>query len=352
MSRRPPKQSGLSFTEFERQIRRGDIAPLYLFTGDEEYLHDQAINLLFSTVDEALRQFNVAIFTIGSDSTGTGSKVSAAAAIDSANMLPMMGPRRIVVIRDFDKIKEGELDVVLEYLKRPSDSATVVFQTRGLDQRRKITAALIKSCTVVSLDQPSDAEATKWSEAYLKKKGCTIDRQALGALVGLTGHSMSRLAREMDKITTYTGGGQISLDTVEQLVPRAREHTSFELWDPIMSRDRKKALRIVRRLVEDGAEPVGVIGALGSLYRKLLLAKDLMAKGARADEVAKATGQYGPRSGEFNTKVRRLSREEIVHGIRRIAQTDNDIKNSIGTPELMLEFLVAELTIPESTRWN
>ncbi|MGH9830481.1 MAG: DNA polymerase III subunit delta, partial [Blastocatellia bacterium] len=142
------------------------------------------------------------------------------------------------------------------------------------------------------------------------------------------------------------------LDTVERLVPRAREHTAFELWNPIMERNRKQALRIIRRLMEDGAEPIAVVGALGSLYRKMLLAKDLMARGAAGPEVAAATGQYGNRGGDFNGKVARVSREEIVHGIRRIAWTDDNIKNSVGRPDILVEFLVAELTLPESARWH
>jgi len=40
-----------------------------------------------------------------------------------------------------------------------------------------------------------------------------------------------------------------------------------------------------------------------------------------------------------------------VHGLRRLAEVDDAIKNSQGTPRLQIEYLVAELTLPESARW-
>ena len=63
-------------------------------------------------------------------------------------------------------------------------------------------------------------------------------------------------------------------------------------------------------------------------------------------------GQYGQRAAAFNARVLRTPREEIVHGLRRIAQVDNAIKGSEATPRLQMEYLIAELTLPESARWG
>jgi DNA polymerase-3 subunit delta len=323
--------------------------------GDEDHRHQEALRLLFNTVDESAREFNTAVVTIGGDlvgASGVSRKATAADAIDIANMLPMVAARNIVVIRGFDKIKEDELELVIDYLKRPSASSVVVFDTPALDLRRKISSALMKTCRVVRMDHPGEKEIEDWAKSYIERRGCRIERSALGTLIGLIGTSMTRLAREMDKLCCYAGGSVIDTAAVEQLAPRVREHTNWELWGAIQKRERKRAIRLVRRLVEDGQEPIGIIGALASLYRKMLLAKDLRAKGATPQEIEKATGQYRDRSGSFYTAVGRMPREEIVRGIRRIAKADNDSKNSIATPNLQVEFLVAELTLPESALWS
>jgi DNA polymerase-3 subunit delta len=349
---RKKKLDALTYDDFRRQVKEGQIEPLYLFTGEEDYLHERAVRLLYNTVDEASRVFNTAVFSIGSEISPSGPKATAAMAIDTANQWPMMASRRVVIIRDFDKIREEETDLVFEYLKRPAPTATVVFQSHSLDQRRKITTALMKACALFSFDHPNEQQAARWVEQFLKLRNCRIEPAALGHLIGLTGTRMNRLANELEKLAAYSEGGIINNAAVDQLVPRAREHSGFEIWDAIMDRDLKRALRLLHRMLEDGAEPVVIVGSIAGLYRRMLAGKELISRQAPAEEVMKATGQYGPRAKHFNTRLNRTPREEIVRGLRRIAQVDDAIKNSLATPRLQLEILICELTLPESAGWG
>ena len=349
MSRRPKKKpDGPSYEEIKRQIKERRIDPLYLLVGEEQYLQERIIRLLFDSLGDAGRQFNVAVLSMAGDAS---SKATAAQVVDTANQFPMMGDRRIVVVRDFEKLKEEDCDLLLEYLKRPSPSSTVIFQAVSLDQRRKISTALLKACTVVHFDLLGEDEAGRWAEKYLKQRGCSIEPAALGHLIGLIGTQLTRLVNELEKLAAYAGGGLINSSAIEELVPRAREHTNWELSDAVLDRDRKKAMRLAQRLLADGAEPVMLVGMLAGLYRRMLSAKELMTRGASREEVNKATGKFGRGAEAFNERVRRAAREEIVHGLRRLAEVDDAIKSSQGTPRLQIEYLVAELTLPESAHW-
>ncbi len=349
MSRRPKKKlDGPTYEEIKRQIKERRIDPLYLLVGEEQYFQESVIRLLFDSLGEAGRMFNLAVLSMAGDAS---SKATAAHVVDTANQLPMMGDRRIVVVRDFEKLKEEDCELLLEYLKRPSPTTTVVFQAVSLDQRRKITTALFKACTVVRFELLGEKEASRWAENYLKQRGCSIEPAALGHLIGLVGTRLTRLVNELEKLAAYASGGPINTSAIEQLVSRAREHTNWELSDAVLARDRKRAMRLAQRLLADGSEPVMLVGMLASLYRKMLAAKELMTRGASRDEVNKATGKFGRTAEQFNEHVRRAAREEIVHGLRRLAEVDDAIKSSQGTPRLQIEYLVAELTLPESARW-
>lgn len=352
MSRKYTKKKldGLSFDEFRRSIKEGRVEPLYLFVGEEQYLQERAQRLLANTLDEAGRIFNFSVFSIGDGSAG--GRVTAWTVIETANQLPMMSARRLVVIRDFDKIKDDENELILEYLKKPSLTSTVVFQAVSLDQRRKLTSALMKTCTVVAFERLTEQQASRWAEEFLKRRGCRIEPNALGHLIGLVGTRLNRLSNELEKLAIYAGGGFINNAVVEELVPRAREHTSWELWDAIIERNRNRALKLMERLLEDGGEPLVILGALAGLYRRMLSAKELMLKRASTEEVNKATGRYGRNAEVFNSRVLRTPREEIAHGLRRIAEVDNSIKNSEATPKLQMQYLIAELTLPDSARWG
>lgn len=346
MSRRPPKKSNaLAFEQLRSEVRNGQIAPLYLFAGEERYLHERALQLLYDTIDESLRLFNLTVLTIGADN-GTGSKITAAMAIDSANQMPMMAARRIVVVRDFDKIKEDEQDPVFAYLSNPSPAATVVFQAASPDKRRKLTSTLVKSCVVVAFDLLDEPHATRWAQDYLKELGCKIEPAALRSLIGLIGTGLSRLSNELEKLAAYSNGSVIDTAAVHELVPRAREHASWELWDAIIGRDRKRALKLMNRLLDD-SDPLPILGSLASYYRRLLIGKEMVERGASTDEIKRATGQW---SQNFFSGLRRTPRADFVRGLRRIAEVDNAIKNSEATPRLQMEYLIVELTLPPNPR--
>ena len=342
MSRRPPKKSSaLTLDQLRSEVGSGKIASLYLFVGEERYQQELGLQVLYNTIDESLRLFNLTVLTIGADN-GSGSKTTAAMVIDSANQMPMMAARRIVVVRDFDKIKEDEQDVVFSYLNNPAPTTTVVFQAASPDKRRKLTTTLVKSCVVVTFDAFDEAHATRWAQDYLKELGGKIEPAALRLLIRLIGTGLTRLSNELGKLAAYANGGVINTAAVQELVPRAREHASWELWDAIISRDRKRALRLMNRLL-DFQDPLPILGSLASYYRRLLIGKELVEAGASKQEITKATNQW---SDSFFAGLRRTPRADFVHGLRRIAEVDNAIKNSEATPRLQMEYLIVELTLP------
>lgn len=346
MSRRPPKKSSaLTFADLRSAAGQGQIAPLYLFVGEERYEQERALQVLYNTIDESLRLFNLTVLTIGSDN-GTGSKTTAAMVLDSANQMPMMAARRIVVVRDFDKIKEDEQDMVFAYLNNPAPMTTVVFQAASPDKRRKLTTTLVKSCIVVTFDSLDERSASRWAEDYLKELGCKIEPAALRLLIQLIGTGLTRLSNELEKLAAYANGSAINTAAVQELVPRAREHNSWELWDAIISRDRKRALKLMNRLLDD-SDPLPILGSLASYYRRLLIGKELVERGASNQEIKQATGQW---SDNFFAGLRRTPRADFVHGLRRIAEVDNAIKNSEATPRLQMEYLIVELTLPGNPR--
>lgn len=334
---RKKQQQGLGPLEFEGRVERGEIDPLYLFLGPERYLRREALDLLVGTVEEAFRAFNVDRFS--------AAETPVEAALDVALQLPMMARRRLVVVSNVDAIKDTSEERLESYLKAPAPEAMVVFVADSLDMRRRASTAISKAATLVRFDPLPEAEAVKWVDARVRARGCQIDRGAVGGLVDLAGADLSQLAIEVDKLTTHAGGGMIGLAAVQSLVIRAREHEVWDLTDSILARDRKRALRVLRRQLDAGEEPLGLLGLLASTFRKMLLAKELMERRAPMAEVQAAVKLPPWKIGEFNAQVRRASLDEIVRGLTRMAEVDLAIKSSVGTPALQIEILVCELTL-------
>jgi DNA polymerase III delta subunit len=81
-----------------KQITAGKLDPLYLIVGDDEAEMSHLAADLSGIVEDGLRSFNVErIYAIDKSSTP-------AAIVESARQLPMMAPRRVVVVLRAEKL--------------------------------------------------------------------------------------------------------------------------------------------------------------------------------------------------------------------------------------------------------
>ncbi len=330
--------STLKREELRRALKQGRLEPLYLLFGAEDYLRDRAARAIADTAlaDAPLRDFNEASYSL------TNTDVQQA--IAAAEQLPMMAARRVVRISDFGKLREADEGALLRYLARPVESSVVIFTADELDKRRKLSKTLLDACTSVEFASLTNAELSAWAKSHLKELKADMDERTLGQVVALVGSDVRTLSNELDKLATAAlPDGRITMEMVDALVKRSRELSNFELSDHLIARNRKRALQTLQRLLDDGTEPVMLIGLLASNYHRLSLAKELMSRGAAKEEVFRLVGMPYSKREEFLATARRFDASALTHSIQRIAEADLAIKTSRATPRMQLELLVCEL---------
>jgi len=329
--------TSLSRIELERSLRGGRLEPLYLLLGTESNLRTSAAHDITNAAlsGTLLREFNECSFSLLSDAVES--------AIAAAEQLPMMAERRVVRIRDFAKLREADEETLIRYLGNPVSSTVMIFIADELDKRKKATKALLERCAVIEFAPLKDAEAKAWAKTRLKELKVTVDDQILTEIIRLVGTDTQTLLTELDKLSTAAANtGRITLELVDELIGRSRELSNFELGDHLLAQNRKRALETLHRLLEDGAEPVMLIGLIASNYHRLALGKQLLTRGTRDDVFRNISLPPFKRDG-FIATLQRSDAARIAHGIELIAAADLAIKTSQATPRLQLEMLVCEL---------
>jgi DNA polymerase-3 subunit delta len=134
------------------------------------------------------------------------------------------------------------------------------------------------------------------------------------------------------------------MEMADSLVLRARELSNFELTDHLIARNRRRALQTLERLLDDGAEPLMLIGLIASNYHRLALAKELMSRGAAKEEVFRLISLPYSKREEFLATARRTESGTLARSLQRVAAADVAIKTSQATPRMQLEMLVCELS--------
>jgi DNA polymerase-3 subunit delta len=302
----------LSASALRKQLSSGDTAPLYMLVGTDPVERAAVAAEFGEMIEEDLRAFNVERLY--------GGEVKVDTLADAARTLPMMAPRRVVIVADADKLlipkresaaADAEQERLEAFIQDAPSHATVVFVCGPLDMRRRVVKLLLKLAQVVDCGTiESEADAERWVKARAAREGLTIEPAAVRALVERVGLDLTRLRAGLERVALYAmGQPAIRAEDVRQSVAAGPDmQADFGIGKAIWRNDVRDALRELRLALDSGAMPVMVLGQL-------------------------------------RAAAERLPAPRLPHAIESVFQTDIALKSSGGDPRILLERLVVELCV-------
>ncbi len=333
-------------SEVEDDVRAGKVAPVYVLTGSDPLLTQRAVAALIdATVPPASRGFNLDAME------GKGS--SANQIISAARTLPMMGKRRLVLVRDAEAAGAETLTGLVPYLDSPSPETVLVMVCGKVDGRMKFFAAAKKKGFLHELTVPRQLGG--WIFDEVKRAGAKIDGEAARRLEEVVGRDISRLAGAIEQLALYAGEGRaISVDDVDALVADTSQRTVFQLNDAVGQGDRIGALRAVGKLFEQRESAIGVVIMLARHVRQLAMYQSLVAERTPPGDIARICGvppfvidkSLAPQSRRFTSVA-------LTQAIRLVAQADRDLKGPVKQAlgeEVVLTRLVEKLVTLATAR--
>lgn len=340
----------LSRKDLRNQLIKKEIAPLYLLFGEETYLRDLAAKTITNITlkDSSLRDFNETEISLN--------EAEIRQAITAAEQIPMVDSHRVIRITDIaistnkqkNNLKEEAAELLNFYLARPSQSSVIIFIADELDKRLKMAKLLLNNCVSVEFQPLADGELIKWAQDKVNESGATADEKALRHIVGLVGNDVRKLTLEIEKLVVAAlPDTLITYQLVESLVPNSRVISNFDLADYLLANNKTRALQALKKILDDGAEPLMLLGLLFYNFHRLSLAKELMIEGVDRAEVSRVMRLPYAKQQQFLETARRTEREKFKWILNRISETDLAIKTSKATPRLQIEMLVCELAHTE-----
>ncbi len=339
----------ISQKELLARLEEGKPIPAILLLGEEPYLRDACrAQLIEKFVPEAARAWAVSRYSADRGETQT--------ALEQAQTLPMLARLQIVFLEDAEAIeKVGEKNreeavAQLEaYLEDPAPFTVFVAEATGLDQRMKLGKLLAEKTLVVecglgeSLNE-RQAAAVALARAIAKEQEVEFEEGAAEDLAEFVAADLLRLKTEVDKLTTYAAERKmIRREDVSALVVSEKTTTVWELAEMLASRQSKKALEFLDRLLRDGEEPLPMLGAMTWMYRKLIEASEV--KGVTNGwQAARALGMRPEQAELALRNARKISKSRLLDGLRALQQADDRLKRGGEDSRAVMEFLVTELT--------
>ncbi len=331
------------------RLEKGKPIPAILLLGEEPYLRDACrTQLIERFVPEASRTWAVSRYSAERGETQ--------AAFEQAQTLPMLSPQQVVFLEDveaIEKLGEKNRDEAVAqlgaYLENPAPFTLLVVEATGLDQRMKLGKLLAEKTLVVECGLGENAgerqaAAVALARAIGKEQGVEFDKGAAEDLAEFVAADLMRLKTEIDKLATFAAEKKVvGRADVSALVISEKTTTVWELADLLASRQPKKALEFLDRLLRDGEEPLSMLGAMAWMYRKLIEASEV--KGVTNGwQAARALGMRPEQAELALQNARKISKPRLLAGLHALRNADDRLKGGGAEPRTVMEFLVAQLT--------
>jgi len=272
----------------------------------------------------------------------------------------MLSPQQVVFLEDveaIEKLGEKNRDEVVEqlsaYLEDPAPFTVLVMEAKELDQRMKLGKLLAEKTLVVQCGLGENAgerltATTNLAKALGKEQGVEFEKGAAEDLAEFVAADLMRLKTEIEKLATYVGGKKVvGRADVSALVISEKTTTVWELADLLASRQPKKALEFLDRLLRDGEEPLQMLGAITWMYRKLIEASEV--KGvSNGWQAARALGMRPEQAELALQSARKISKPRLLAGLHALRNADDRLKGGGAEPRTVMEFLVTQLTNGEA----
>ncbi|HJD24639.1 MAG TPA: DNA polymerase III subunit delta [Firmicutes bacterium] len=340
----------LTEAELKKQLKEGQFARVYFLYGQESYLtaHYAAQIAAKAVGETALAEFNLQKFD--------GQSCTIDEIEDAAEALPVMAERKCVVVRDLDFASAGAAgqERLLSLLRDPPEGCVLVFWLDAVEADVKKNAkwksflsAADKAGAAVHFPRRTAGEITKLLCSGASRRGCSLSQDNARRMQERCGSDLNLLLGELDKLSAYAEGREITREDIEALGVQNLEASVFDLSKALLQGSYAKAYAILDRLFAMREEPVAILAVLSGAYADLYRATVARAAGQQAESLSSV---FAYRGKEF--RLRNAARDSAAiplpvlrESLEVLAGADRQLKSSRTDKRVVLEQTAAKLIL-------
>ncbi len=311
---------------------------VFLFVGGERYLKENALHKLkASLAGDSPAELDYKVFY--------GDESNIRDILDHVSTIPLFSTKRLVVIRDPERLPREDKPRLAEYIKKPSKSAYIVLDSDNVSVIGEFNVRS-EHVKVMRFDTLSDRDMSAWIKQFLASRGKRMDEEAIALLKELQGCDLLSVSGELEKLIVFTGERKdITIRDVEGLVGKSAIASAFDLGWMIGEKNVAGAIKLISDLVLFGKRPHEVIGLVSWHLNRMLKAKAMIAKGESAGSVIGVLRIHSKDRDRFLKQLKVFSPGQLKSKLNTLLEADLDIKRSRLDPVLILEVAVIRLCL-------
>jgi DNA polymerase-3 subunit delta len=242
----------------------------------------------------------------------------------------MMAPRRVVLLRDADRLGAPQCKALEPIVDTPSDTSVFVAMGAKLDMRRRLFAQMSRQGMAMEFKIPFENKLPELIRQMASERQMTLEPAAVDRLRLYVGTQLSEMANELEKLAIYVGDRAVTANDVEGLVGISRGASVFDFTDAVGRGDRPHAVELMHSLLDQGEEPHRMIPLLTRHLQLLLRTQQLEKQRLARDEMARSLGILPFFLDNYRQQARAASAATLWRGLSALRRADDLLKTGGG----------------------
>ena len=275
--------------------------------------------------------------------------------------LPFFADEKIVILDHLldlttakkRNLTDEDLKQFENYLENPSESTRLVIFAEGkLDSKRRLVKLLKRDSQIIEATTPKEQDLKRYFSSQAQELGLQFVGDSLDQLLLKSGYDFGESQKNLALLKAYKEDGQITLEEIEEVVPKSLQDNIFDLTQMILKCQIDQARNLVKDLRLQGEDEIKLIAILLSQFRMYSQIKIFSEEGQSESQiVASLSDLSGRKVNPYQVKFalrdsRRLSLSFLKQAMMTFIEADYAIKS--GTYEKDYLFDLALLKVANS----
>ncbi len=325
---------------FKKDISPSQGASLFMIISKEDFERQEVVNHLIDILKierESLIKFQ-------------GAHLSIEALNTELYSMGLFASRRMILIREADKLQKPLLPVLLKFLSKPTQDVFVILETEAFNRNTNFYKEVDASGVMLDVPELKPKDKVSALLGVLREKaatsGKTIDPQVCNLMLNQLGTDQALLHNELEKVICYVGDRKIiTAEDVRSICGSVPQETIWQFGDALFKKEAPAALKMVHGLLSDGTHFLSLLRQIRSQFQTKYQVCSILASGGSSADIEK---QFPYMKGFVLETNVRMAQGYGLEGFKKamiaIDEAELAAKNSQVSPELSAEILVIKLT--------
>jgi DNA polymerase III subunit gamma/tau len=255
---------------------------------------------------------------------------------DHVILQPVEGRFKVYILDEAHQLTDAAFNALLKLIEEPPPHLVFVFCTTDL---AKMLPTVRSRCQTFLFARPRLAELTRLLRRVADGEKLDAPDAALSLIARSARGSFRDAVSTLDQLAAATDG-QVTVQSVLQLLGAVEEEALFRLGDLIVDRDTRGLLAFVEELAAQGQDLTRLVTDLLEHLRYLLLVQHM-------GEVPEALPVTPETRERLRSQANQLTEPEVLRLIDLLAAAVDDVRQG-GDPRLPLELALVKVTQPGS----